>query len=269
MKPIALLIPTTNRINALCATLTGLCYQEFKDFDIFISDQSDRESPFSNPTFKCIVRILSKKGHKVFLYTNLPKKGIAQNRQYLLEKSNYEYSLFLDDDLILEEYVIGGMYEAINSEKCAFVGRAPVGLSYIDDVRKNEQKIEFWTKKVQPEVISPKSKNWQRHLLHNAANILHIEENLSITKVNSKKYKIAWVGGCVLYDTKKLNEVGGFSFWKKIPQKHAGEDVFVQMLLMERYGAFGLIPSGVYHQENPTTIVDRSFNPAERKFSNL
>ena len=26
-------------------------------------------------------------------------------------------------------------------------------------------------------------------------------------------YRVAWVGGCVLYDTAKLREAGGFEFW--------------------------------------------------------
>lgn len=55
----------------------------------------------------------------------------------------------------------------------------------------------------------------------------------------------------------KLRELGGYSFWQELPPEHCGEDVLVQLRLMERYGGCGIIPSGVYHQELPTTIVDR------------
>jgi hypothetical protein len=75
-----------------------------------------------------------------------------------------------------------------------------------------------------------------------------------------RKYKVAWVGGCVLYDVQKLRETGGFEFWKEIPEEHVGEDVLAQLRVMKRYGGCGLIPSGAYHQEAPTTIANRKFD---------
>ncbi|MFZ5509426.1 MAG: hypothetical protein ACOZCP_05155 [Pseudomonadota bacterium] len=36
-----------------------------------------------------------------------------------------------------------------------------------------------------------------------------------------------------------------------------GEDVLVQCRVMARYGGCGLIPSGAYHQELPTTVAER------------
>jgi hypothetical protein len=60
-----------------------------------------------------------------------------------------------------------------------------------------------------------------------------------------------------LYDAARLRSVGGFSFWKDLPPEHSGEDVLSQLRVMELYGGCGLIPSGVYHQELPTTIPNR------------
>jgi hypothetical protein len=73
-------------------------------------------------------------------------------------------------------------------------------------------------------------------------------------------YKVAWVGGCVLYNTALLRDSGGFSFWRELPPEHAGEDVLAQLRLMAMYGGCGIIPSGVYHQELPTTIPNRSID---------
>jgi hypothetical protein len=69
---------------------------------------------------------------------------------------------------------------------------------------------------------------------------------------------VAWVGGCVLYDTDKLRAAGGFSFWQDLPPRHAGEDVLAQLRVMERFGGCGILPSGAYHMELPTTVVDRA-----------
>ncbi|MEJ7681988.1 MAG: hypothetical protein WKG06_29880 [Segetibacter sp.] len=52
-----------------------------------------------------------------------------------------------------------------------------------------------------------------------------MEQKFNATPDNPIPYKVAWVGGCVMYDTEKLREVGGFSFWKDLPEKHCGEDV--------------------------------------------
>lgn len=187
----------------------------------------------------------------------LPRRGIAEQRQFLLDQAKATYSLFLDDDLILEPDVVERMLIAIQEEGCGFVGCAVIGLSFVNDVRPHEQKIEFWDGSVQPEMVKSGTPQWERWRLHNAANIYHVQQNLGLAPERQRKYRVAWVAACVMYDTAKLHNVGGFSFWQNLPSEHCGEDVLVQLRLMERYGGCGIIPSGVYHQELPTTIVDR------------
>jgi hypothetical protein len=69
---------------------------------------------------------------------------------------------------------------------------------------------------------------------------------------------VAWIGGCVLYDVAALRSVGGFDFWEELPAAHAGEDVLAQLRVMARFGGCGLLPSGAYHQELPTTLTERA-----------
>src|SRR5581483_841260 len=224
MKKITILIPTYERSDALTTTLTSLIGQTSQDFDIVIANQSEKNLSDS-AALRAIFRILRFHNHDVTVYKNLPRKGMAQQRQFLLNRSKSIYSLFLDDDLFLEPFVVQKMINAIEEEQCGFVGQAPIGLSFVHDIRPQEQQITFWETKVKPEKITPHGKGWNRHILHNAANVLHIAQSLQITKNNPRKYKVAWVGGCVLYNTQKLREIGGFSFWKKLPVKHCGEDV--------------------------------------------
>jgi hypothetical protein len=66
-----------------------------------------------------------------------------------------------------------------------------------------------------------------------------------------------------MYNTEKLRYVGGFSFWKDLPEQHCGEDVLAQLRVMKKYGGCGIIPSGVYHQELETTVPDRKVNAPE------
>lgn len=260
---ITILIPTYNRVKALAVTLTSLYYQKEADFEIVISDQSSNDILNEDQTIQTIKRLLEIKGHPVSILKNLPSRGMAQQRQFLLEHSNSKYSLFLDDDLILDDYVVRNMKQILEKEAIGFVGCAVIGLSYKNDVRPHQQQIEFWNGNITPETIIPKSSEWERYKVHNAANIYHVEQKFNATPENPIPYKVAWVGGCVMYDTEKLRQIGGFSFWKDLPEKHCGEDVLAQLRVMRKYGGCGIIPSGVYHQELETTVPDRKVNAPE------
>lgn len=183
---------------------------------------------------------------------------MAEQRHFLLGQARSPYALFLDDDLLLGPGVISRLLTTIEEQGCGFVGSPPIGLSYADDMRPHEQALEVWEESVTPETILPDSPEWQRHRLHNAANPLHVQQKLGLSTSDRLVYRIAWVGGCVLYDRKKLNSVGGFSFWHDLPAEHCGEDVLAQLLVMSRFGGCGVLPSDVYHLELPTTVPDRS-----------
>lgn len=261
-KDVQILIPTYKRLKALSVTLTSLYYQ-IEDFDVVISDQSDNDAIEKDNSVQTLVRLLGNKGREVELLRNLPRRGMAQQRQFLLENAEAKYGLFLDDDLVLEPYVVHNMHQTLRSEQCGFVGCAVIGLSYQNDVRPHQQQIEFWEDGVKPETIIPKGKEWQRYPLHNAANIYHVEKKLDASPDNPVPYKVAWIGGCVMYDMEKLRETGGFDFWKDLPDNHCGEDVLAQLRVMKKYGGCGIIPSGVYHQELETTVPDRTINAPE------
>jgi GT2 family glycosyltransferase len=251
------LIPTCNRPGGLAVTLTSLCSQTFKDFRVVVSDQSDGFDVADLGEIKALVRVLRAHGHEVRIVKHLPRRGMAEHRQFLLDQVTAPYALFIDDDLILEPWLIQNMHAALIEEKIGFVGSAVIGLSFANDVRPHQQAIEFWEGPVQPETIVPNGYGWDRWMLHNAANIYHIQERLGLDPLNQRKYKVAWVGACAMYDTAKLRDVGGYSFWRELPPEHAGEDVLAQMRVMARYGGCGIIPSGAYHMELPTTVAER------------
>jgi len=155
------------------------------------------------------------------------------------------------------------MQQVLQKNNCGFAGCAVIGLSYVNDWRLHQQDIEFRENAVAPECIIPGSYEWERYILHNAANIYHVEHKYKINPDIPVAYKIAWVGGCVMYDTEKLREAGGFIFWGILPENHCGEDVLAQLRVMKKYGGCGVLPSGVYHQELETTVPDRRINAPE------
>src|SRR5689334_18365182 len=103
-KDISVLIPTYKRLKALAVTLTGLYYQTERSFDIVISDQSPEPEIEKDQSVQTIIRMLEIKGNKVTVLRNLPSRGMAQQRQFLSDNCGSKYSLFLDDDLILDSH---------------------------------------------------------------------------------------------------------------------------------------------------------------------
>lgn len=263
MVKVCVLIPTYKRVAGLAVTLTGLYYQTYKNFEVIISDQND-DDRLRQASVETAVRMLRSRDIGVQILKHLPRRGMAEQRQFLLEQSEAKYCLFLDDDLVVERWVLKACVKALREEGCGFVGRPVVGLSFVGDRRPEEERIELWTGKVRPEEVLPDSQQWQRYRLHNAANMWHVEKKLGLSWRKQLKYKVAWIGGCVMYDRNKLLQAGGFSFWKELPINHAGEDVLAQLRVMKRFGGCGLLPSGVYHQELPTTIDRREADAPRR-----
>jgi hypothetical protein len=149
------------------------------------------------------------------------------------------------------------------------VGAFPAGLTFIDDVRPDQQKIELWEGPVRPEVVEKEGPGWERSRLHAAANLYHVEKKLALPPGEFLRYKVAWIGACALYSKEKLLEVGGFSFWEELPRYHKGEDVLVQNLLMRRYGGCGVVPAGTYHAEVETTTFSPQGTVDADAFDNL
>jgi glycosyltransferase involved in cell wall biosynthesis len=264
MALVDILIPTYGRKTGLAVVLTSVFGQTFSDFNVIVSDQTkEGETYLESIEIQTLVQALRWQGHEVTLHRHLPRRGLAEQRQFLLEQTSAPYVHYLDDDVLLDPSALARMLSVIQFDKCGFVGCAATGLSYLDDIRPHQQQIETWAGPVVPEPFEPSTIPWERHKVNNAANPLHLEQQL-VTNGNIVRYKVAWIGGAnVLYDRAKLLDVGEFSWWRRLPPEHAGEEVVVQFLLIRKYGGCGILPSGTYHLGLPTSIEDRRHNATE------
>jgi glycosyltransferase involved in cell wall biosynthesis len=263
MALIDVLIPSCNRKAGLALVLTSLLGQTLRDFDVVVSDQSDDDTVLRSVEVQTAARALEWHGHRVTLHRHLPRRGLAEQRHFLLQQARAPYAHFIDDDVVLAPQVLERMLGVLSSENCGFVGCAATGLDYLHDERPHQQGIELWHGPVRPEPFAPDTLDliWERHKINNAANPLHLERKLA-PNGETVRYKVAWVGGAnVLYDRHKLLDVGGFSWWERLPPEHAGEEVVVQFLLIRKYG--GILPSGTYHLGLPTNVPDRRRNATE------
>lgn len=252
------LVPTYRRPGALAVTLAGLAGQTHRALRVVVSDQTDSGVTAADDAgVQAVVRVLRARGTEVECHTHLPRRGLAEHRQSLLDRATARHALFLDDDVLLEPEVVARLVRVIGQEGCGLVGAAMIGLSYAGDVRPHQQAVELWDGPVTPERVVPGTPAWERYRLHNAANLLHVERALGADDASPLRYKIAWAAGCVMFDTAVLRDVGGFGFWRDLPADHAGEDVLAQLRVMAAAGGCGVMPSGAYHQELPTTVHDR------------
>jgi glycosyltransferase involved in cell wall biosynthesis len=257
-KQVNVLIPTYRRTTALATTLASLFGQTYRDFDVIIADQTEAERSVHSQELETLTRAFALRGQSVQHVRRSNRRGMAEQRHFLLSQARAPLVLYVDDDLLLDPGVVERMVGVIQSEGCGFVGMAPIGLSHIDDVRPGEQQIELWEGPVQPESYVFETVPWHRYKLHNAANPLHLSAKYARDRV--VRYKVAWVGACVMFDRLKLLDVGGYSWWAELPEEHCGEDVLAELLVMRRYGGCGVLPSGVYHLELPTNVPDRRHN---------
>jgi GT2 family glycosyltransferase len=252
------LVPSCERPDALAVTLSGLAGQDLRGLRVVVSDQS-RRPVAGAPLVRAMVRVIEQHGGVVEIDHHLPRHGVAENRAHLLERSQAPYVLFLDDDVWLEPWAVRRLRGALETLGCGFVGFAVQGLSYREDHRPQQlAAYEEWDGAVMPEKLRRGTRAWARYTLHNAANATHLGDRLALPEGEWRAYKVAWIGGCVLFRRRELVESGGFDFWSQVPSTHAGEDVVAQLRVMERAGGAGILPSGAVHLELPTTVPDRT-----------
>jgi GT2 family glycosyltransferase len=256
------LIPTRDRAAALAVTLAGLLSQDLSA-RLVLADQTPGSSSVEQPEIASLLSVMRLRGWEVEVdHRQGPGRGVTEQRQHLLDRARRTYLLMLDDDVLLERWVLRQLIEAMDVLGCGFVGMAHAAASYLDDVRPAElETFELWPGgRVEPERIRKGDPAWERWRLHNAANVAHLLDRLPPGALDARgwaAYKVAWVAGCVLFRTDALRDVGGYGFWADLPHNLRGEDVVTQLQVAEQFGGAGLLPSGAWHLELPTSIEDR------------
>ncbi|MDQ1122604.1 glycosyltransferase family A protein [Microbacterium trichothecenolyticum] len=193
------LIATAGRVAELAVTLAGLAAQDAPPFRVIVSDQS-ADGASAAPAVQAMVRVLRAQGREVRMLRHLPRRGLAEHRQFLLDESAAEAVLYLDDDVWLEPGALARVSDALDTLGCGFVGMAVQGLSFLDDDRPAQRaRFEPWQGPVVPERVRRGTPGFDRWPLHNAANLVHLARDTPIPPRGWLAYKVAWIGACVLY----------------------------------------------------------------------
>ena len=110
MKPLlSVLISTYNRSELLKKAVLSVLKQDFKDFEIIISDD------FSSDNTKELVQELMKKDPRIkFVQNKTYKKGPNGNKNNALDHASGEFIMFLDDDDELLDEAISSLFAKIS-----------------------------------------------------------------------------------------------------------------------------------------------------------
>src|SRR5207302_7482681 len=115
MALVDVLIPTYRRKTGLAVVLTSLLEQTWTDFTVTISDQTEESEVYlESIEIQTLVQALRWHGHVVRLHRHLPRRGLAEQRHFLLGQSTARYVHFLDDDVLLDPCVMERMLRVIS-----------------------------------------------------------------------------------------------------------------------------------------------------------
>ncbi|HOG46591.1 MAG TPA: glycosyltransferase family A protein [Anaerolineae bacterium] len=267
MALVDVLIPTCGRKTALAVTMAGLVAQTFQDFDVTIADQTEGAPYLEDGELATLYRALALAGRRVRRLRNLPRRGMAQQRHFLLQQAQAPLVHYLDDDVLLGPTMLERMVRVLQEEGCGFVGAGVSGLRHLDDTLPDDVPFEPWRGPVRPEPHTWATIPWPRYRLHIRDHPLLLTRRYAADGL-TVRYKVAWVGANVVYDREKLESVGGFGWWERLPPNHSGEEVLVQLLLARRYGGCAILPAEAYHLELPSQVPDREVK-ADHMFEEL
>jgi glycosyltransferase involved in cell wall biosynthesis len=110
IRSVSAVIPTRNRKLALSATLQSLANQSRQPDEIIIVDASDNGN--TKELVGSYVNILN----STLKYIKAQTKGAASQRNEGVALAHCEYILFLDDDLLFEDYCIERLYQALTND---------------------------------------------------------------------------------------------------------------------------------------------------------
>lgn len=92
---LSIIVPTFNRSQALAATINDLLRQSYRDYELWIVDQSTPEQAMMNAAY------VAKAADPRLQYLHLPTTGLPHARNEGLRRVKGKIILFVDDDVIL------------------------------------------------------------------------------------------------------------------------------------------------------------------------
>ena len=206
-----------------------------------------------DPVVKTLGRVIEERGGAVEWHHRPPLHGIAEQRDFLLRQATAETVLYLDDDVLMEPWVSSGYSRFSKMRGAALWERFPQGchIATIGDPisrRSTSGRIRCYRRLL----------NWRAG-------------SGSAGSCTGRRTSITLPIRCLLDHGGATRSPGsppasstiGASWrpWGLLVLAAAAalslrEEVLVQNLLMRRWGGCGMVPSGTYYSQVPTTVLN-------------
>src|SRR5690349_8007999 len=124
MASVDVLLPTCNRLTSLVMTMSGLAAQTLTGMRVILSDQS-ADPVEKEAVVQTLGRVIEVRGGLVEYHYRMPSRGIAEQRDFLLKQATADAVLYLDDDVLMEPWVVEKLLRTLLEQRCAFVGAFP------------------------------------------------------------------------------------------------------------------------------------------------
>ena len=110
----SIIIPVYNRPQEIDELLESLCHQTFKDFEVVVVEDGSRE--------KCDLVCDRYRDRLLVSYHFKPNSGPGPSRNYGAERSQGEYLIILDSDVIVPENYLAIVKEELDRDPCDAFG---------------------------------------------------------------------------------------------------------------------------------------------------
>lgn len=118
---VSIIITTYKRENYLKEAIESAINQTYKNIEVLIIDDNDKDTAESNYV-RALVTQIAKKDQRVFYYSMTTNRGACKARNYGAEMAKGEYINFLDDDDLLISNKIERQVEKYQSSSIKNVG---------------------------------------------------------------------------------------------------------------------------------------------------
>ena len=113
MQGISVIVPTLNRADYLKETVKCLVRQDYEPFEIIIVDQS---ALMDNAMIE-----MAQKDYRIKYYHITNFKGLPEARNYGVQHTQYDFILFLDDDIECDNQLLKEHYKYLSQPNIAVV----------------------------------------------------------------------------------------------------------------------------------------------------
>jgi len=218
-KKLVIGVLNCNRGIEICLLLQSLLNQTYQDFDIIIIDDNSNNFLYENTTFISLLKLHQNLNHNITIIKG-QQKGPSQAGQLLLENSESELILRLDDDIILQEDCVEKLINCLNNDE-EIVAVGPIYLLPFEAISK--QMIDLNN---HPDYIQ-----WGR--VYEREDKININGSLQMNiLLNSPEYiPVEHLHSGFLYKKSALEEIGGYFLGYSKVSHREETDISYRLLL--------------------------------------